>query len=423
VKILIHGINFAPEQVGIGKYTGEMAVWLAAAGHDVRVVAAPPYYPHWRVGAGYSAGAYTRQQWQGVQVWRTPLWVPARPGGMKRVVHLLSFAASSLPVLLRQVLWQPDVVWVAAPAFVCAPGAWMVARLCGAAAWLHVQDFEVDVAFHMGLLRGQRALRWASALERFVLRRFDTVSTISQRMLARLHAKGVPQPRATMFRNWVDVQAIVPASPAQRAASAYRTELGLAPDAVVALFSGTLGAKQGLHLLPQAALALRTRVPNLVIVICGDGVMQPELQAATAGLPNVRMLPLQPKERLGELLGTADIHLLPQDGDAADLVMPSKLSAMLSSGRPVVTTARAGTELATVVAGCGLVAEPGEPEAFYAALESLAQDEALRTELGHAARAYAEEHLSVERVLARFEQDLLALVAGKAGRGGVRAKV
>lgn len=29
-------------------YSGEMAEWLAAQGHEVRVVTAPPYYPQWR---------------------------------------------------------------------------------------------------------------------------------------------------------------------------------------------------------------------------------------------------------------------------------------------------------------------------------------------------------------------------------------
>ena len=49
MRILIHGINFSPELTGIGKYSGEMAEWLAARGHEVRVVTAPPYYPQWRV--------------------------------------------------------------------------------------------------------------------------------------------------------------------------------------------------------------------------------------------------------------------------------------------------------------------------------------------------------------------------------------
>ena len=55
MKILLYGINFSPELTGIGKYTGELAAWLAARGHDVRVVTAPwwpppmraPIWPPW----------------------------------------------------------------------------------------------------------------------------------------------------------------------------------------------------------------------------------------------------------------------------------------------------------------------------------------------------------------------------------------
>jgi colanic acid biosynthesis glycosyl transferase WcaI len=57
----------------------------------------------------------------------------------------------------------------------------------------------------------------------------------------------------------------------------------------------------------------------------------------------VQFLPLQPLRRLSDLLALADIHLLPQRADAADLVMPSKLGGMLASARPVVTTAAAST--------------------------------------------------------------------------------
>lgn len=42
MRILIHGINFSPELTGIGKYSGEMATWLAAAGHEVKVVTRHP---------------------------------------------------------------------------------------------------------------------------------------------------------------------------------------------------------------------------------------------------------------------------------------------------------------------------------------------------------------------------------------------
>jgi colanic acid biosynthesis glycosyl transferase WcaI len=154
LKILLYSVNFAPEPTGIGKYSGEMAAWLADHGHSVRVVTAPPYYPNWEIDPNYARPRFRREQWRGVDVWRAPLWVPKSPSGLTRVLHLLSFALMSFPVVLRQVFWRPDLLVTVAPALMCAPAGLLIARLCGAQSWLHLQDFEVNVAFHMGLLKG-----------------------------------------------------------------------------------------------------------------------------------------------------------------------------------------------------------------------------------------------------------------------------
>ncbi|MDO9238265.1 MAG: glycosyltransferase WbuB [Aquabacterium sp.] len=407
MKILIYSANYAPEPTGIGKYSGEMAEWLAANGHDVRVVAAPPYYPNWQVAEGYQWPPYRREQLNGVGVWRAPLWVPAQPSGIKRVLHLLSFAISSAPVMLRQVVWSPDVVLTVAPAIACAPMGWLTARLSGATAWLHVQDFEVDVAFQMSLLKGRFAQRIALWCERTLMRRFDKVSTISNKMVDRLRSKGISADVVELFPNWVDTHGVMPLA----GVSSYRAELGIAPDKIVALFSGTWGAKQDLLSIPEAAKLLAHR-SDLMFVICGDGLMRPELEAACAGLPNVRLLPLQPKERLSDLLGMADIHLLTQSADAQDLVLPSKLTGMLSSGRPVVATCHPDTEIAAVVSRCGLVASPGCTAGFAQAIVRLADQPQLRAELGAQARIYAEHSLAKDPILARW-----ALQANRATAG------
>ena len=82
MRLLIYGLNHAPEPTGIGKFTGEMAAWLAARVHQVRVVTAPPYYPAWQVGAGYSGWRWRRERVEGAEVYRCPLYVPARPRGL-----------------------------------------------------------------------------------------------------------------------------------------------------------------------------------------------------------------------------------------------------------------------------------------------------------------------------------------------------
>lgn len=438
MKILLYGINFAPELTGIGKYTGELAAWLVARGHEVRVVTAPPYYPAWTISAGYNAQAYKTEEWQGAKVFRCPLWVPRQPSGVRRLVHLASFALSSLPVMLSQVFWRPHVVWVVEPALFCAPTAWGVARLSRAKAWLHVQDFEVDAAFALGLLKGQRIRRCVGAAESWLMRRFDAVSTISQRMHERLLSKGVDAHKAKMAVNWVDMTQFPEPSP--EGIASYRAELKIPTDAVVALYSGNMGSKQGLEVLAEVArlcldadadlvpnmpstltqkaqaathsIATQSTdqaTPSVVFVFCGNGAGRADLVARCAGLPNVRFMDLQPVDRLPDLLATADIHLLPQRADAADLVMPSKLTGMLASARAVVVTAQMGTELASVVQACGLVVPPEDARAFAEAVRTLAQDSALRQQLGAAGYAYAQAHLDRESVLHGFESDLLSL--------------
>ena len=143
-------------------------------------------------------------------------------------------------------------------------------------------------------------------------------------------------------------------------------------------------------------------------MFCGNGAGRADLQARSAHLPNVRFLDLQPMARLNDLLALADMHLLPQRADAADLVMPSKLTGMLASGRPVVATAQPMTELAAVVNGdtsqdcCGIVVLPEQPDLLAQALIHLANNPTERARMGAAGRRYAEQHLHTDAVLGRF---------------------
>lgn len=401
MRILMYAINHAPELTGIGKYTGEMAEWLAGQGHEVRVITAPPYYPAWQVDTAYRADRY-RSEWLGrVQVTRCPLWVPTKPSGLKRLLHLASFALSSLPVLLARLFWRPQVIFVVEPPLMCAPAAWLAARLSGARCWLHVQDFEVDAAFDMGLLPAGKLRDVVLWGERILMRRFDRVSTISPNMLTRLANKGVPLERTVLFPNWVDIESVFPLP----YVSPMRAALGIRDEELLALYSGNMGEKQGLEVVLEVARKLAD-YPAVRFVLCGDGAARPRLQAAYADLPNVRWLPLQPLEKLNDLLNAADLHLLPQRADVEDLVMPSKLTGMLASGRPVVATARQGSQIAEALLDCGVVVEPGDVESFVRVILELTEDKGRRTELGGRAREYALANLSKESVLLAFERQL-----------------
>jgi colanic acid biosynthesis glycosyl transferase WcaI len=400
LRILVYSMNFSPELIGIGKYSGEMARWLSLRGHEVRVVSAPPYYPDWRISKPFSGARYTTHEEDGILLSRCPIWIPRAPSGLKRVFHLLSFAISSFPQVLAQSFWRPDVVWVVEPSVLTFPAALLVGRISGSKTWAHVQDLEVDAAFDLGMLPGFLR-RFALAAERWLLRQFDRVSTISPNMSSRICAKGIPESDVVLFPNWIDTRAIYPLD----RPSSFRAELGITEGKIVGLYSGNMAAKQGFEVLMDAVDRLIHR-SDIHFVFCGDGPSRPILAERFASNANVHMLRLQPIERLNDLLNLADIHFLPQRSDAADLVMPSKLLGMFASGRPVITTAEADTALARVVDNRGMSVKPGDAAAFASAFELLANNHELRSRLGAEARRFAVSNMSADSILPRFESDL-----------------
>lgn len=406
MRILIHGIDFLPEKVGIGKYTGEMAEWLVEHGHDVTVLTSPPHFPGWKIFEGYSSWKYKREKSPrqphpgSLRVVRCPVWIPENPRGWRRVLYLLSFAiCSSLPMCV-QTFRRPDIVLTVEPSLVCVPFSLLVARLTGACSWLHIQDFEVDAAFTVGGLTSSKQRRLALMLEGLAMRRFDRVSTISESMLERVMDKGVNASKSVLFPNWVDTQAIHPI----KGPNEIRRELGIPESGIVALYSGSMGAKHALDLVIEVSLLLTCR-KDIFFVFCGDGPYREKILATRTS--NTRVLPLQPIERLNELLNTADIHLLPQISGVSNMVMPSKLTGMMASGRAIIATAEVGTELHRVVEGRGVVTAPGDPKSFASALVQLADDPQLRERLGDSARQYAVRYMDRVKILSEFEYALV----------------
>jgi colanic acid biosynthesis glycosyl transferase WcaI len=98
----------------------------------------------------------------------------------------------------------------------------------------------------------------------------------------------------------------------------------------------------------------------------------------------------------------ADIHLVLQKGKATDLVMPSKLTNILSVGGTAIISACLNSTLFEIISsnGIGFPIEPENSHALVEAIQSvlLNDDGKISTN----ARVYAENFLSIDKIMCRY---------------------
>tara|TARA_R110002050_G_scaffold242271_6_gene378661 strand:+ start:13046 stop:14284 length:1239 start_codon:yes stop_codon:yes gene_type:complete len=410
MNILLLSINYFPELTGIGKYNGEMVPWLADQGNSVDVITAPPYYPEWKVHKGFSNKRFDLEVQDGVTVHRCPLYVPATPSTVKRLIHLASFAFTSAFKLFS--LWskKPSVVFIVEPTLFCVPMALLFCKLRGARAILHIQDYEVDAMLGLGMAGNPsgRVGRVAYAIESWLMRRFDKVSSISYSMLDKAKAKGVDKDKLLFFPNWSDTSFVHPGVNG----AALRKAWGVSPEDQVVLYAGNIGAKQGLELVVEAAKRFQSR-PNVKFFLVGSGAYVDALKSMVVerSLGNVEFKPLQAWEDVPAMLAMADVHLVIQRKGAADSVLPSKLTNILSAGGFSVVTAEGHTELGKLSEEFPGIYTCVDPENIDAFCEGLTSELVRSNGVNTVARRYAEENLNKDAILGRFASDLSELSA------------
>ncbi|MEO7413809.1 MAG: glycosyltransferase, partial [Opitutaceae bacterium] len=222
MKVLLWGINYAPESTGIAPFNRELCEFLAARGHEVSAVTAFPYYPLWRKRPEDRGRLFRAESSGGVTLHRCWCYVPATVTTLRRIFHELSFCVVSTARILC--LPRADVYMVVSPPLALGLFAWILTALKGSRFIFHVQDLQPDAAVGLGMLKRGWLVRVLYGLERLAYAKAAVVSGISRGMLIAFQEKGVPEARRVMLPNWLRVGSAVYRDPASRAAA--REKLG-----------------------------------------------------------------------------------------------------------------------------------------------------------------------------------------------------
>jgi glycosyltransferase involved in cell wall biosynthesis len=403
MRVLIVGINYAPEPTGIAPYTSGLAVALQRRGDDVAVITGYPHYPAWRVADGYRGFSRT-DVINGVTVKRLRHFVPASPRLLNRLLMELTFGLRAS--LAR---WhRPDAVIVVSPALFSSRIALMRARLTRARRIVWVQDLYGLGVAETGQAKG-RVAGTLAAFERETFRRGDRVVVIHDRFKKHLvEDLGLDPANVDVVRNWSHVAEIPRTGRAD-----VRRELGWADDDVVVVHAGNMGAKQGLENVVRAARLASERGSRVRFVLVGDGNRRPALEGlleSLGGCDRLAFIPPLPDEEFRPVLAAADILLVNERPGLDDMCVPSKLTTYFSTGLPVLAATDATSVTAEEIAfsGGGMRVDAGDPEALLNGAERLGDDPGLRAFLGAAGREFKSDFLSEDAAVDGF----LAALAG-----------
>jgi colanic acid biosynthesis glycosyl transferase WcaI len=403
-RVLLVGINFSPELTGIGKYSGEMISWLSDNGYDCTAVTSFPYYPNWKIQKPYKARFYKKEVLKNgrLELYRCPLYVPAKPTGAKRIIHDASFFLSAFFVVCFLLFKKRnDYIFCIAPPFHLGFLGLFYKFFKGGELIYHIQDLQIEAARDLSIIKSPAAFKILFGLESFILKRANHVSSISAGMIRKVAAK--IQKEIIFFPNWVDTEAFLP----KPEKATLKEEWGFGPSDKIVLYSGSVGEKQGLESLIHIAKELE-KTENIRFVICGDGPYKENLikMARESALKNMIFLPLQPMALFNDFLNMTDVHLVLQKKNACDLMMPSKLTTIWSSGGLALVTAEPGSTLHGLIRehNMGIVIDCEDQNLLKEAILNCCTEEHHLKRLN--ARIYAETFLSKPSILKKLMSSL-----------------
>jgi glycosyltransferase involved in cell wall biosynthesis len=297
----------------------------------------------------------------------------------------------------------------------------LIARLRGARLVNWLQDIFPEVAEALGVGGGfgSAAFRLLGPLNKWSLHRAHANVVVGTKMAEHLEAKGIAREKIRIIPNWSDGALIGPIAAAQ---NELRKSWGL-NDRFVVGYAGNLGRAHDVATIIEAMTLLHERAigsplhdvaRRISFVFVGGGVQLPTLEQEMLQrrLTNVQTHSYQPRERLAETLGVADVHLVSLNAKLEGLIVPSKFYGIAAAGRPTIFIGATEGEIARLIneTRCGFTVAPGDGKALVDRILQLAGDQELCSSLGARAREAFDERWDKSRAVEQW-LELLGLIS------------
>ena len=271
----------------------------------------------------------------------------------------------------------------------------------------NAQDLFPDTLSGTGLAK-KGGLLWkiGSWVARVTFNNTDKIIAISEDIKRTLvEEKGIPADKVVVVYNWVDSDAVVPIAKEE---NPLFEEFGLNREKFHVVYAGNLGNAQNINIVVDAAARLRDN-ENVEFVVFGSGGLESDIRARieTEGLKNLRLLPLQPVERVKYVYSLGDVCLGSCKEGLGGSAMPSKTWSILSCGRPVLANFDEG-ELQMILTKnqLGVFTKAGDLEGFVEAISQLAAEPEKCEKMGARGRQFILDNLTKDAGTRKYAEVL-----------------
>jgi colanic acid biosynthesis glycosyl transferase WcaI len=405
MRILILSQYFWPEEFLINDF----AKSLRDRGHYVEVLTGLPNYPSGKLYPGYSFSGPYRDAYNGIQIWRSPIFPRGNASGWRLIINYFSFAflASIRGFLACWRSFDVILVYEVSPITVGIP-ARVIKALTGAKLFFWVQDLWPESLSATGVIHSDYILKCFGELTRWIYKGCDLILIQSRAFIESVLKYGVENKKIRYFPNCAE-DYFRPVNPRK-----CTSESALMLPGFRVMFAGNIGKSQDFETLLSAA-ELTLGKPSIQWIILGDGRHRSwvEHEIYNRELNNVHLLGRHPKERMPAFFSLADVLLIAlKRKPLFALTVPSKVQAYLACGKAILASLDGEGARIIQEAQAGITVPAENPKELADAvlrLNELGQEQ-LKV-MGQNARKYYEKHFSRKHLLDLFERWLDELSA------------
>jgi colanic acid biosynthesis glycosyl transferase WcaI len=390
MRVLIFAQHFYPEEVSGAVLATELAESLLEKGHQVTFVTCVPNYPYGKAFQGYSNSFIHKENIRGVEVIRVWSYISPKISFWRRIINYGTFSLFS--ILGGLLAKKPDIIFSYSPPLPLGVAAWLIARLKRIPWILRVEDLYPDAAVSAGILKNKFAIRFFYWLEKFIYKRADKISVISEGFKEIIESKGISPSKIEITPVWANPETIID----KGSQTEFRKAQGFTDEYII-LYAGNLGHTSDLEVVIDAAEKIQSN-QDIQFVLVGEGVKKKSLEERThqKRLKHVRFLPYQPREKFGDMMTSADLFIVTLNERSSNYSVPSKTFNCMASSRAILSISPKDSEISQLINRyqCGVVVEPGDPERIIETILSAYNDPERFLKMGKNGRAALEKHFS-----------------------------